>query len=97
MNHFDYRDGVLHAEAVNLSELADAVGTPFYCYSTATLERHYRVFTEAFAGEKTAGLLRHEGEFQPVGAAHAGKARRRRRRRFGRRVEARAGGGDSAR
>ena len=53
MNHFDYRNGVLHAEAVNLSELADAVGTPFYCYSTATLERHYRVFTEAFAGEKT--------------------------------------------
>src|SRR6185369_13401009 len=37
MNHFDYRNGVLHAEAVNLSELADAVGTPFYCYSTATL------------------------------------------------------------
>src|ERR671936_932738 len=53
MNHFDYRNGVLHAEAVNLSELADAVGTPLYCYSTATLERHYRVFTEAFAGEKT--------------------------------------------
>src|SRR5258705_2423261 len=53
MNHFDYRNGVLHAEAVNLSELADAIGTPFYCYSTATLERHYRVFAEAFAGEKT--------------------------------------------
>jgi diaminopimelate decarboxylase len=52
MNHFDYRNGVLHAEAVNLSDLADKVGTPFYCYSTATLERHYRVFTEAFAGEK---------------------------------------------
>jgi diaminopimelate decarboxylase len=52
MNHFDYRDGVLHAEAVNLSDLARRVGTPFYCYSTATLERHYRVFTEAFAGEK---------------------------------------------
>ena len=52
MNHFDYRNGVLHAEAVNLSDLAAAVGTPFYCYSTATLERHYRVFTEAFAGEK---------------------------------------------
>ncbi len=50
MRHFDYRDGVLHAEAVNLSTVADAVGTPFYCYSTATLERHYRVFTEAFAG-----------------------------------------------
>ena len=52
MNHFDYRNGVLHAEAVNLSDLAESVGTPFYCYSTATLERHYRVFTEAFAGEK---------------------------------------------
>ncbi|MGX9390711.1 diaminopimelate decarboxylase [Nitrobacteraceae bacterium UC4446_H13] len=50
MRHFDYRDGVLHAEAVNLSAVADTVGTPFYCYSTATLERHYRVFTEAFAG-----------------------------------------------
>src|SRR6201981_2672533 len=52
MNHFDYRNGVLHAEAVNLASLAEAVGTPFYCYSTATLERHFRVFTEAFAGEK---------------------------------------------
>jgi diaminopimelate decarboxylase len=51
MNHFDYRAGVLHAEAVNLSALAESVGTPFYCYSTATLERHYRVFTDAFAGE----------------------------------------------
>src|SRR5947209_14396529 len=52
MRHFDYRGGVLHAEAVSISDLADAVGTPFYCYSTATLERHYRVFTDAFAGEK---------------------------------------------
>ena len=52
MNHFNYRNGVLHAEAVNLDELAAAVGTPLYCYSTATLERHYRVFTDAFAGEK---------------------------------------------
>jgi diaminopimelate decarboxylase len=52
MNHFDYRNGVLHAEAVNLSELAEAVGTPFYCYSTATLERHYRVFSGAFADRK---------------------------------------------
>ena len=52
MNHFDYRNGVLHAEAIDLSLLAEAVGTPFYCYSTATLERHFRVFTEAFAGEK---------------------------------------------
>jgi len=52
MNHFDYRDGVLHAEGVSLSAIADAVGTPFYCYSTATLERHYRVFAEAFGSEK---------------------------------------------
>src|ERR1700722_6080809 len=52
MNHFDYRNGVLHAEAVNLIELAGAGGPPFYCYSTATLERHYRVFSEAFADEK---------------------------------------------
>src|ERR1700746_3459713 len=52
MNHFDYRNGVLHAEAVNLSDLAATVGTPFYCYSTRALERHYRVFSDAFAGEK---------------------------------------------
>src|ERR1700741_1087411 len=52
MHHFAYRDGVLHAEAVNVIELAQAVGTPFYCYSTATLERHYRVFAGAFAGVK---------------------------------------------
>ena len=50
MHHFAYRDGVLHAEGVNLASLAEAVGTPFYCYSTATLERHYRVFADAFAG-----------------------------------------------
>ncbi len=50
MRHFDYRDGVLHAEGVSLYAMAEAVGTPFYCYSTATLERHYRVFTAAFAG-----------------------------------------------
>jgi diaminopimelate decarboxylase len=49
MHHFHYRNGVLHAEAVDLVELAAAVGTPFYCYSTATLERHYQVFAEAFA------------------------------------------------
>jgi diaminopimelate decarboxylase len=52
MNHFEYRNGVLHAEAVNLIKLAEAVGTPFYCYSSATLQRHYGVFSEAFAAEK---------------------------------------------
>jgi diaminopimelate decarboxylase len=50
MNHFDYRDGVLHAEDVAIPEIAATVGTPFYCYSTATLTRHYRVFAQAFAG-----------------------------------------------
>ncbi|MGV1013861.1 MAG: diaminopimelate decarboxylase [Methyloceanibacter sp.] len=55
MHYFAYRRGasnrnVLHAEEVDLTELAEKVGTPFYCYSTATLERHYRVFAEAFAG-----------------------------------------------
>jgi diaminopimelate decarboxylase len=54
MHHFAYRRGVshknvLHAEEVDLADLAAAVGTPFYCYSTATLERHYRVFADAFA------------------------------------------------
>ena len=48
MNHFEYRDGVLYAENVPVPEIAKAVGTPFYCYSTATLERHYRVFAKAF-------------------------------------------------
>ncbi len=49
MHHFNYRNGVLHAEAVDLVDLAQAVGTPFYCYSTATLTRHYQVFAGAFA------------------------------------------------
>src|ERR1700690_3536586 len=49
MHHFAYRDGALHAEAVNLDTLAASVGTPFYCYSTATLQRHYKVFAGAFA------------------------------------------------
>jgi len=49
MHHFAYRNGVMHAEAVDLLTLAEAVGTPFYCYSTATLTRHYRVFAGAFA------------------------------------------------
>ena len=49
MHHFDYRNGVLHAEGVNLIALAEAVGTPFYCYASATLERHYSVFAGAFA------------------------------------------------
>ena len=49
MNHFDYRDGALFCEDVSLEEIANTVGTPVYVYSSATLERHYRVFKEAFA------------------------------------------------
>jgi diaminopimelate decarboxylase len=47
MNHFAYSNGSLHAEDVDLAALAREVGTPFYCYSTATLERHYRAFSDA--------------------------------------------------
>lgn len=48
MNHFRYDGGVLHAEGVDLAALAEKVGTPFYCYSSATLTRHYDVFARAF-------------------------------------------------
>jgi diaminopimelate decarboxylase len=47
MHHFNHRQGVLHAEGVSLARVADEVGTPFYCYSTATIERHYKLFAEA--------------------------------------------------
>ncbi|MAC76769.1 MAG: diaminopimelate decarboxylase [Rhodobacteraceae bacterium] len=50
MDHFLYRDGALHAEDVPVAEIAAAVGTPFYLYSTATLLRHYRLFDEALEG-----------------------------------------------
>ena len=50
MDHFLYRDGQLCAEDVPLADIAAEVGTPFYCYSTATLERHFRLFDEALSG-----------------------------------------------
>ena len=50
MDHFLYRDGTLHAEDVPVPEIAAAVGTPFYLYSTATFQRHFRLFDEALAG-----------------------------------------------
>jgi diaminopimelate decarboxylase len=49
MDHFQYRDGQMYAEGVALADLAEAVGTPFFCYSTATLERHYVAFADAVA------------------------------------------------
>ena len=62
MHHFAYRRGVshqnvLHAEEVDLTDLAATVGTPFYCYSSATLERHYRVFADVFAGAPPDALV----------------------------------------
>lgn len=53
MHYFNYRNGILHAEDVALNEIAEKVGTPFYCYSTATLERHYTVFADAFRGTRS--------------------------------------------
>ena len=50
MDHFLYKNGELHAEDVPLREIAAQVGTPFYCYSTATLERHFKLFDEALEG-----------------------------------------------
>ncbi|MCF8707305.1 diaminopimelate decarboxylase [Rhizorhapis sp. SPR117] len=49
MNHFEYKNGVMHVEQVPMGTIAQAVGTPVYVYSTATLERHVRVFQEALA------------------------------------------------
>ena len=49
MDHFIYKNGHLHAEDVDLRDIAAAVGTPFYCYSTATLARHYHLFTQALS------------------------------------------------
>ncbi|MFU8819617.1 MAG: diaminopimelate decarboxylase [Desulfurivibrio sp.] len=50
MNHFLYRDNLLHAEEVAVPEIAAAVGTPFYLYSTATLRRHFSAFDQSFTG-----------------------------------------------
>ena len=51
MNHFDYRSGVLSCEQVSLADIADAVGTPVYVYSSATLERHFNVFSAAVSSK----------------------------------------------
>lgn len=67
MNHFTYINGVLHAEDVPIPEIAKAVGTPFYCYSTATLERHYRVFEAAMpAGTLIAYAVKANGNLSVI-------------------------------
>jgi diaminopimelate decarboxylase len=53
MRHFDYQNGELYAENVAVADIAAQVGTPFYCYSTATLQRHYTVFKNSFAALDT--------------------------------------------
>lgn len=53
MHHFQYKNGTLFAEDVSVEAIAEEVGTPFYCYSTATLTRHYEVFSSAFVGIDT--------------------------------------------
>ena len=55
MNHFEYLDGEMHCEGVPLAKIAEAVGTPFYVYSTATLERHLEVFSNAFSAHPALG------------------------------------------
>ncbi len=67
MHHFDYRNGELHAEDVSVSEIAQAVGTPFYCYSTATLERHYKVLETALpAGTLIAFAVKSNGSLAVI-------------------------------
>ena len=51
MPPFSYRNGALHAEDVALAAIAEAVGTPFYCYSSAAIEQHFEAFRDAFAGQ----------------------------------------------
>ena len=55
MHHFSYRDGILFAEDVSLTAIAEAVGTPVYVYSAATIERHYRLFEAAVTAAAPAG------------------------------------------
>ncbi len=52
MNHFTYCDNKLYCESINISEIAQKVGTPFYLYSHATLKRHFTVFNDAFSSTK---------------------------------------------
>jgi len=52
MDHFSYKNGELHAEDVAIADIAKSLGTPFYCYSNATLTRHAQVFSESLAAVK---------------------------------------------
>jgi diaminopimelate decarboxylase len=75
MDHFNLRDGVMHAEDVPLAEIADAVGTPVYVYATATMERHARVFREALDGLAEPPLIAFAVKANPNAAVLATLAR----------------------
>ncbi len=51
MHYFDYKNNILHAENVSLAEIAEQVGTPFYCYSAATFRRHIKMFQDSFSNQ----------------------------------------------
>src|SRR5919199_870196 len=70
MDHFRLRDGVLHCEDVPLSVIADAVGTPVYVYSSATIRRHARIFRQAVAANPST-LLCFAVKANPNGAVLA--------------------------
>jgi diaminopimelate decarboxylase len=70
MNHFETKDGEMHCEGVSVTELAREVGTPFYCYSSATLERHFTVFAEALAAQPALRSPKNEAPL----VAYAAKA-----------------------
>ncbi|WP_156679103.1 diaminopimelate decarboxylase [Sphingomonas profundi] len=75
MDHFDLRDGVMHAEDVALPAIAEAVGTPVYVYATATMERHARVFREALAALPQPPLVAYAVKANPNAAVLATLAR----------------------
>lgn len=57
MNHFEYVNGALHAEGVSIAEIANTVGTPFYCYSSKTIKQHFNVFKDAFTSKGLNALV----------------------------------------
>ena len=74
MNHFDYREGVLHAEDVPLPEIAVAVGTPFYVYSTATLTRRSGPPSVVLIWSRLDGENRKQGSMASLPTAAPGRA-----------------------
>ena len=92
MNFFSYKDGMLSAEDVALDHLAEQVGTPFYCYSSATLARHYKVFADALPKDSLVAFsVKANGNL--ARAEDPGEAGRGRRCGVGRRTEEGAGRG----